>query len=110
TEAHLDHLALAGRQRPQHFLDPLPQQVLIDRLAGVYRARIVQEVTEGAFALAAEWLVNAYRVPRHHAQRPRLFGRNAQARRDLLDGRLAAGAGRQLAADALHRREGADLV
>src|SRR5262249_24536752 len=101
AETQLNDLALARRQRPQHLADALAQPVPTDPRAGVGRVGVVEEVLQRPLAVAAERLVQADRVARHHAQRLRLLRRDAQRRRDLFHARLTAVGHRQLTADAL---------
>ena len=62
AEAKLDHFAFARRQRPQHFGNPITEQVLIDGLARVHRRRVVEEILKRPFAVAAQRLVQTYRM------------------------------------------------
>src|SRR5947207_2795456 len=59
AETQFDHLALAGRQRPQHLGDALLQKMLIGVQAGVGGAGVVQEFPQGPLGVVAHGFVNA---------------------------------------------------
>src|SRR5581483_736472 len=91
AEAQLDHLALARGQRAEHLGDALLEERLIDVLARVDDAAVVDELAQGALGLVAHRLVQTDRLAGDGPQRARLLGGRAEDGGDVLDGGLAAG-------------------
>ena len=71
--------------------------MLVEGLAHRVPLCVVQEALQTVAIVVAARLVQADRRPARHAQDQRLFGRDVQGGRDLLDRRLAAELAGQLA-------------
>src|SRR5262249_50599610 len=110
AEAKLDDLALARRQRTEHLGNPLLEQHLIDVLAGVLRAIVVDHFLERSLGVFAHRLLQAERHARHGPQRTAFVGRDVERLGEIFERRLAPRLAEEFAANALHRGQHADLV